>query len=95
MTDCEISTQTADSVLELRDEDATEVAKLVLKAPAFLGLLADIERSCDIIELHLSPEYPNVRIVTYGMQVNIYSFILNNATIHLAKISVRTIQKLF
>ncbi|XP_026333142.1 cell cycle checkpoint protein RAD1 isoform X2 [Hyposmocoma kahamanoa] len=68
MTDCEISTQTADSVLELRDENATEVAKLVLKAPAFLGLLADIERSCDIIELNLSPDYPNVRIVTYGMQ---------------------------
>ncbi|CAG9104481.1 unnamed protein product [Plutella xylostella] len=26
MTDCEIATQTADSVLELRDEDTTEVA---------------------------------------------------------------------
>ncbi|XP_013193296.1 cell cycle checkpoint protein RAD1 [Amyelois transitella] len=68
MTDCEIFTQTADSVLELRDEDTPEVAKLVLKAPAFLGLLADIERSCDIIELNLSPEHPNVSIVTYGMQ---------------------------
>lgn len=69
MTDCEISTQTADSVLELRDEDAEEVAKLVLKAPAFLGLLADIERSCEVFELNLSPEHPNVSIVTYGMQV--------------------------
>lgn len=69
MTDCEISTQTADSVLELRDEDTSEVAKLVLKAPAFLGLLADLERSCDIMELKLSPEHPNVSIITYGMQV--------------------------
>ena len=69
MTDCEISTQTADSVLELRDEDATEVAKLVLKAPSFLGLLADIERSCDIIEINLSPQHPHFSIVTYGMQV--------------------------
>lgn len=69
MTDCEISTQTADSVLELRDEDATEVAKLVLKAPSFLGLLADIERSCDIIEMNLSPQHPHLSIVTYGMQV--------------------------
>lgn len=68
MTDCEISTQTADSVLELRDEDAEEVAKLVLKAPAFLGLLADIERSCEVFELNLSPDHPNVSIVTYGMQ---------------------------
>ncbi|XP_034828210.1 cell cycle checkpoint protein RAD1 [Maniola hyperantus] len=68
MTDCEISTQTADSVLELRDEDASEVAKLVLKANAFLGLLADLERSCDVMELNLSPDHPNVSIVTYGMQ---------------------------
>ncbi|KAF9803481.1 hypothetical protein SFRURICE_015293 [Spodoptera frugiperda] len=68
MTDCEIATQTADSVLELRDEDAEEVAKLVLKAPAFLGLLADLERSCEVFELNLSPEHPNVSIVTYGMQ---------------------------
>ncbi|CAG4933436.1 unnamed protein product [Colias eurytheme] len=68
MTDCEIATQTADSVLELRDENAEEVAKLVLKAPAFLSLLADLERSCDIIELNLTPEHPNVSIVTYGMQ---------------------------
>ncbi|CAH2230384.1 jg5062 [Pararge aegeria aegeria] len=68
MTDCEISTQTADSVLELRDEDASEVAKLVLKASAFLGLLVDLERSCDVMELNLSPDHPNVSIVTYGMQ---------------------------
>ncbi|KOB72647.1 Checkpoint protein [Operophtera brumata] len=68
MTDCEIATQTADSVLELRDEDTNEVAKMVLKAPAFLGLLADIERSCDTIELNLTPDHPNVSIVTYGMQ---------------------------
>ncbi|XP_023951198.2 cell cycle checkpoint protein RAD1 [Bicyclus anynana] len=68
MTDCEIATQTADCLLELRDEDATEVAKLVLKASAFLGLLADLERSCDVMELHLSPDHPNVSIVTYGMQ---------------------------
>lgn len=68
MTDCEISTQTADSVLELKDEDSAEVAKLVIKAPAFLGLLADIEKSCDVLELNLSPDHPNVSIVTYGMQ---------------------------
>ncbi|XP_059050488.1 cell cycle checkpoint protein RAD1-like isoform X1 [Achroia grisella] len=68
MTDCEISTQNADSILELRDEDTPEVAKLVLKAPALLGLLSDLERSCDVIEINLSPEHPNVSIVTYGMQ---------------------------
>ncbi|XP_041971903.1 cell cycle checkpoint protein RAD1 [Aricia agestis] len=68
MTDCEIATQTADSVLELRDENAEDVAKLVLKAPAFLGLLADLERTCDTIELNLSPVHPHVSIVTYGMQ---------------------------
>ncbi|XP_068623491.1 cell cycle checkpoint protein RAD1 isoform X2 [Battus philenor] len=68
MTDCEISTQTADALLDLRDEEASEVAKLVLKAPAFFGLLSDLERSCDILELNLSPEHPNVSIVTYGMQ---------------------------
>lgn len=68
MTDCEISTQTADSVLELRDDDATEVANLVLKASSFLGLLADIERSCDIIEINLSPQHPHFSIITYGMQ---------------------------
>ncbi|XP_050353084.1 cell cycle checkpoint protein RAD1 [Nymphalis io] len=68
MTDCEISTQTADSVLELKDEDSSEVAKLVLKATAFLSLLADLERSCDVIELNLSPDHPNVSIITYGMQ---------------------------
>ncbi|XP_045517206.1 cell cycle checkpoint protein RAD1 [Pieris brassicae] len=68
MTDCEISTQTAESVLELRDEDTEEVAKLVLKAPAFLSLLVDMEKTCDIIEINLSPEHPNVSIVTYGMQ---------------------------
>ncbi|XP_045539106.1 cell cycle checkpoint protein RAD1 [Papilio machaon] len=68
MTDCEISTQTPDSLLDLRDSDADEVAKLVLKAPAFLALLADLERSCDVFELNLSPEHPNVSIVTYGMQ---------------------------
>ncbi|CAG9104477.1 unnamed protein product [Plutella xylostella] len=45
-----------------------KVAKLVLRAPAFLGLLADLERSCDVIELHLSPDHPHVSIVTYGMQ---------------------------
>lgn len=68
MTDCEICTQTPDSALQLRDEEENETAKLVLKAPALLGLLSDIERSCDVLELHLSPEYPNVSIVTYGMQ---------------------------
>ncbi|XP_013147032.1 PREDICTED: cell cycle checkpoint protein RAD1 [Papilio polytes] len=68
MTDCEISTQTPDSLLDLRDADSDEVAKLVLKAPAFLALLADLERSCDVLELNLSPEHPNVSIVTYGMQ---------------------------
>ncbi|KAJ0172964.1 hypothetical protein K1T71_011140 [Dendrolimus kikuchii] len=67
MTDCEISTQTADSILELQDEDSAEVAMLVVKAPALLALLADIEKSSDVIELNLSPEHPNVTIVTYGM----------------------------
>lgn len=70
MTDCEIATQIADSILELRDEDVPEVAKLVLKASAFMGLLADLERSCDTIEINLSPEHPNVSIITYGMQVS-------------------------
>ncbi|CAG9559378.1 unnamed protein product [Danaus chrysippus] len=68
MTDCEIATQIADSILELRDEDVPEVAKLVLKASAFMGLLGDLERSCDTIEINLSPEHPNVSIITYGMQ---------------------------
>ncbi|XP_045453860.1 cell cycle checkpoint protein RAD1 [Melitaea cinxia] len=68
MTDCEIATQTADSILELKDEDSSEIAKLVLKATACGGLLADLERSCDVIELNLSPDHPNVSIITYGMQ---------------------------
>lgn len=71
VTDCEIYTQTPESVLELRDEDEEEIAKLVLKAPALLSLLADTERTCDMLQLKLSPDHPNLSIITYGMQVTL------------------------
>ncbi|XP_072934578.1 cell cycle checkpoint protein RAD1 [Epargyreus clarus] len=66
MTDCEIATQTAESALELRADAAA--ARLVLRAPALLGLLAGLERSGDTLELRVSPDHPHLSFLSYGMQ---------------------------
>ncbi|XP_028026813.1 cell cycle checkpoint protein RAD1 isoform X2 [Bombyx mandarina] len=68
MTDCEIWSQTPDSMLELRSPEETDVAKLVVRAGALLAVLGDVERSADVLELRLQPEPPHFTIVTYGMQ---------------------------
>ncbi|GBP43006.1 Cell cycle checkpoint protein RAD1 [Eumeta japonica] len=68
ITDCEIYTLSTSTILDFSDDDATEVSKIIVKPPAFLGLLADLERSSDVIELHFSPIHPNFSIITYGDQ---------------------------
>ncbi|CAK9303550.1 unnamed protein product [Gordionus sp. m RMFG-2023] len=71
-TDCSIKTQEYEDVMEYDFLNIDIVNKIIFKSEALKEIFNEIDNSCDVLEILISPTIPNFRIATYGDLGSIY-----------------------
>lgn len=67
--DCEIKTLAVDDFTEICLAQGCNLNKVVVNAAEFVDILTDLDNDTDELELILSPDYPNFKIITSGIMV--------------------------
>ncbi|XP_015515788.1 cell cycle checkpoint protein RAD1 [Neodiprion pinetum] len=67
VTDCSLKTQEPDELLDFNLAQDNVLNKVLLKTDLLKDVLSELDPTCDVIELLLSPEPPYLRISTDGI----------------------------
>lgn len=82
ITDCSLGTMSDCEVLDFEMVDTDVICKIILRAPDFREVLADLDSTSDFVEFFLSPDAPHFRITTEGLagkfQVHSFPLPFNN-----------------
>lgn len=66
VTDCSIKTMDAAEVLDFNFCSGNVVNKIIMKSDCLKELFAELDTTSDYLEIHMSPDKPNLRISTVG-----------------------------
>lgn len=67
ITDCSLRTMGDCEIIDFDMADDEVICKMILRAPDFREVLADLDNTSDLVEFLLSPDDPYFRITTEGV----------------------------